>query len=104
MAVMPQGDAPDTLLKGGGPAGVQEAVKASLGPIENKLRVLSRSRSHDDDDYWAEAVDILAQAGSPAELDRHIAQIAPFYPWQRNSSRAQATLRNQVLAKRGRDS
>jgi DNA primase len=101
IALMPQGDDPDTLLKRDGAKAVQQAVDNALSPIEYKLQVLERTLKHENDEYWQEAVTILAEAASPAELDRHLAQLAPFYPWQRNTSRATATLRNQVMALRG---
>ncbi len=100
LALMPKGEDPDTLLRTRGPAAVVESVDAAVTPIDFYLQALRSRLDPEQDEFWSEAVSILAQATSEPELDRHLAHVAPFYPWQRNPSEAAKTVKKQVLAAR----
>jgi DNA primase len=102
VALMPPGEDPDTLLKSGGPAALQEAVDGALSPLDYKLRALGQTFDSKQTDYWSAVPGILAEAESLPELDRHLTEIAPKYPWERNASKATEILRREVRAIRSR--
>jgi DNA primase len=102
VALMPQGEDPDTLLKNGGPAALQEAVEQALAPIDYKLQALDKRLNIKQDEYWNEVVSIIAEADTRVELDRHLAEIAPKYPWERNAVKATERLKQGVNQVRSR--
>lgn len=101
LALMPQGEDPDTLLKTRGPAAVHEAIEKAMPPIAYHLGVLSRTTDTAKLDYWNQAVALIAQAETPVEVSRYLELIAPAYPWERNPARAADVLRQQVNEIRG---
>ncbi len=102
VALMAQGEDPDTLLKSGGPAVLKEAVDGALSPIDYKLKALAQRHDVRDDDYWTGAIKIIAESESRPEVDRHLNEIAHKYPWERNATKALEHLRRQVNAVRSR--
>ncbi|MEZ0326234.1 MAG: DNA primase [Fimbriimonas sp.] len=102
VALMAQGEDPDTLLKNGGPAALQEAVDGALSPIDYKLKALAQRHDVRDNDYWIGAIKIIAESESRPEVDRHLNEIAHKYPWERNATKALAQLAREVNAVRSR--
>lgn len=102
VALMPQGEDPDTLLKNGGPAALLEAVDNALAPIEYKLQALAKKADIQTDEFWSAAIAIIAEADSATQMDRHLSDLAPKYPWERSAVRATDLLRKRVLAVRSR--
>jgi DNA primase len=100
VALMPQGDDPDTLLKKGGPAAVQDAVAQALSPIEYRLKALAQQIDYADLAYWDAAIEIIREASSMTEADMYIQMIAPQYRWERNLDKAMRTLQQRVRTAR----
>jgi DNA primase len=96
VALMPEGDDPDTLLASKGAAAVQEAVEQGLSPLEYRLQALDRRLSADSDDYWPEVVAILADAPSALELQKHTFRLASRYPGIRDAVRAEKALMRDI--------
>ncbi len=96
VALMPEGDDPDTLLNRDGPAGVIAAVKGALLPLDYQLQAIDARLSPDTDQYWVEAVEALADAENHLELDKHLVKLASRYPGFNDPRAAQTALRKQV--------
>jgi DNA primase len=102
VALMPAGDDPDTLLRSRGPAAVKEAAEGALTPIEYHLKGLAQKLDPGQEEYWQEVIGILTAATSESEIDRHLVEIAPTYPWVRNQAEAAKILRRQIMSGRRR--
>ncbi len=97
VALMPQGEDPDTLLKSAGPAAVQQAVETGLSPVDYKMQALDLKQSTlIPEDYWVQAVAILANSPNEMELDRHLMRLAGKYPGISDVGKAQQALRREV--------
>lgn len=107
VALMPQGQDPDTLLRHAGPGAVKQAAEEGLSPTAFKLRQIELKLSPSDETFWKLAVDALAECRSDLELTRHIHELAPKYPDLRDPIEAGRALRRMVLHRRremhGRD-
>lgn len=101
VAVMPPGDDPDSLLKSGGPDAVRRAVEANIAPTEFRLRDLENRLHPRQEEFWQEAVAILAAETNQLEIDRQIVPLASKYPDLRDPVAAQKALRTMVNEKRG---
>ncbi|CAN5726087.1 hypothetical protein BH11ARM2_BH11ARM2_22830 [soil metagenome] len=102
IATMPAGDDPDSLLKAGGPDAVRRAVEANIAPTEFRLRDLENRLHPRQEEFWQEAVAILAAEDNQLEIDRQIVPLAGKYPDLRDPVAAQKALRNMVAEKRPR--
>lgn len=78
VACAPAGDDPDTLLRREGPHAVQKAAAATITPLEFSIRRLE-ARGLPDVEFWREAAAALAASPSPAEVDRHVTELAAKY-------------------------
>lgn len=96
VALMPQGEDPDTLLRTSGAESVRMAVEGGISPLEHKIMSIEKRLDASDDAYWAEVVEALADARTPIELDSHVERIAPKYPGTKDRIHAQKMLRNWV--------
>lgn len=96
VALMPDGEDPDTLLKTAGPAAVQQAVDSGLRPLDYRIQKIKASYRPEDEDFWKEAVEALATATNEMEEDRYVVELAAMYPGATDQVSAQKALRNQV--------
>lgn len=96
VALMPEGEDPDTLLRTEGPSAVKQAALGGIDPLHHKIQKLLASRSPVDDEFWVEAVEILAGARSDLQLDRYLVQLAGMAPGATNPVSTQQALRRQV--------
>lgn len=96
VALMPEGEDPDTLLRTQGPAAVKRAVESGIRPVEFRLNRLMKRVPTSDEAFWPEAVSILAAEPSEMELDRQIVRLAGMYPNMPNPMLAQNALRRWV--------
>lgn len=102
IALMPDGEDPDTLLKSGGTGAVLRTIEKSVAPMEFDLHELQKRLKPSQTEFWDEAVGILATAPNEMELDRFIVQLAPLYPGLRDPVEAIKTIRREVDRQRKR--
>lgn len=100
IVLLPQGDDPDTLLKSGGAGALQAAVKAKLTPTAYRLELLKRRLGVDQEDFWIQAVEVLANCPTDREIEPHLMSLAPLHPEIRDVLVAQNSLRKDVMALR----
>lgn len=96
VALMPEGEDPDTLLATRGPEAVRESVEHGLSPMEYRLQALERKYPDKGDDFWLEVLPILADATTNLELEKHAFRLAGQYPGIRDVSRAERALLRDV--------
>ncbi|MFY9233845.1 MAG: DNA primase [Fimbriimonadaceae bacterium] len=97
VALMPDGEDPDTLLRNAGPEAVQQAVERGISPLDYKLQAIENRLTPDKDEFWTETVAALAGALTPIELDSHLERLAAKYPGTKDRLHAQKMLRNWVI-------
>lgn len=96
IALMPEGEDPDTLLRTAGPAAVQHAVETGLRPTEYKIRKLLATMKPTDDEFWSRAIEILAAASNEMEMDRYVVELAGMYPGSTDPLASQNALRREI--------
>jgi DNA primase len=96
VALMPDGEDPDTLLRTAGPAAVQQAVESGLRPLDYKIQKIKATQDPADEEFWKQAVEALTTATNEMEEDRYIVELAALYPGATDQVSAQKALRNQV--------
>jgi DNA primase len=96
VALMPEGEDPDTLLRTAGPAAVQLAVEAGLQPLEYKIRKIKAASTPDQEEFWTAVVDALSTSKDEMEEDRYIVELAAMGPGVTDQISAQNALRKQV--------
>jgi DNA primase len=96
IALMPEGQDPDTLLRDAGPAAVQQATVRGLSPLEFRLGQIARLNDPAQDAYWQEAVLAIAKEPSQIERAKHITALSHRHPAERDPERAELLLRRQV--------
>lgn len=102
IALMPEGEDPDTLLKSAGPAAVKLAVDKGIKPTEFRFQKLQQALTPSDDEFWPQAVEILADERNELLLDKFIVNMAALYPGATDQISTQNALRNQVKSLRRR--
>lgn len=100
IAVVPEGGDPDTLLTDQGPGAVQQVVRNTVAPLEFQLAQLRTRLEIDTDEYWREAVAILATAPNAMELERYLQPLAAEYPGMTDKAAARSALLRMVGAAR----
>jgi DNA primase len=101
VALMPQGEDPDTLLRSAGPEAVKASVDAGVTPATFRLSALERRLAPNQEQFWDEVQTILATCQQSLEVERHITRLAPLYPGLRDVTAAQKQLRRIVSNARG---
>lgn len=96
LALMPEGDDPDTLLKRSGPKAVQDAVTSSLVPLDYRMERLLRTYPPAEEEFWDHAVQLLSTSKNELELDRWLVRLATMYPSIREPIEAQKSLKRWV--------
>lgn len=100
IALMPEGQDPDTLLRDAGPEAVRKAVDGGLSPTEFRLAQLQAKVKPDQDEFWQEAFQILAQSTSALEVERYAAELAGLYPGIRDPSAAIRVIKKEAASRR----
>jgi DNA primase len=104
IVLLPQGEDPDTMIRRDGPGSLQRAVAAHLTPTEYRLELLKKRMGPDQEEFWAEAVRVIAGAPSDRDMEMYIMRMAPLHPQLRDTSAAISGIRADVLAiRKGRD-
>jgi DNA primase len=96
VALMPQGDDPDTLLKRDGPEAVRRAIEGGLSPVDYRLQSIERDFQPAQDEFWSNAFEALADSETEPELLRHIDRLRGVYPGTRDIEQAGKAIRIEV--------
>lgn len=96
IALMPEGEDPDTLLRKEGPGGIQRVVAGGQSPLDFRLQKLEELFKPSEQAFWDRLVETLAQAPNELELDKHIVKYAHQFPGHSEPSSAQRALRKEV--------
>ncbi len=100
VALMPDGDDPDTLLRKQGPAAVVEAVANASLPTAFRLDQIVARHPERDQVFWSAVVDALAQASDIPEIERHIERLISLYAGVEDQLYVRESLRKQVIQRR----
>ncbi len=101
VAVMPEGQDPDTLLRHSGPAAVQQSISAAtMSPLEFRLHQLRQTLTPTQDGYWPKIIAILAMAPNEIELEKHLHSVAGEYPDMPDRVAAKQALKQMILRER----
>lgn len=100
IALMPEGEDPDTLLRIGGAEAVIGAVKGGLAPAEFRMEQLRSRSDPSKDDFWEEAFAILASATILLEIERYTTELAGLYPGIRDRVAAEKLIKREVMRRR----
>lgn len=97
VALMPQGEDPDTLLRTQGEQAVRNAALGGITPIDFALMGIRSQRNPSESDFWVEAIEVLATYPMNLEIEKHIEELAALYPGVRDQIAAKSILRRQVI-------
>lgn len=100
IALMPDGEDPDTLLRTLGAEAVREACGKGLSPLDYRIRRIQGALAPKDPQYWTQIAQVLATAPSFLEVETHIVPLAAQYPGLRDPQAAERALRRQIQAAR----
>lgn len=100
VSLMPPGEDPDTLLRTAGPGAVQMAVESAMTPLDFRLRAIEARLTPTDTEYWSEAIEALAEAGTDLERESHLTRLAGLYPGMRDVVAARRALRGEVVKRK----
>lgn len=96
VALMPEGEDPDTLLRKAGPAALRRAVEGGLSPLDFAIGQLEARHKPDEEDFWKELVEILAAAPANLEIEKHLDRLSAMYPGLRDPAAARKRLERMV--------
>lgn len=96
ISLMPEGEDPDTLLRHAGASAVQAAVEKGLRPTEFQMSQLEKRWSPENDEFWTEAITILAANPHALEVARFVTELAPRFPGIRDAMAAQRHLQKMI--------
>lgn len=100
IALMPEGQDPDTLLREVGAEAVQRAAKGGLTPTDFRFAELKRKLTPADEAFWDQAFEILVSAPHALEVERHVTELAGLYPGTRDPVAAAEAIRREVQRRR----
>jgi DNA primase len=96
VALMPQGEDPDTLLRTKGAQAVREAVDQGQSPYDFEIFLLEKKHGIQTEEFWGEIPNVLAKARNDLDLERHLLRLAGQHPQLKNATAALAALRRDV--------
>jgi len=102
IALMPEGQDPDTLLRTQGADAVKAAVDQASQPVEFFADLLDQRTPEKDDFFWTELVQLLAKAGNIVDLERLIEKFVGRYSGVNDQLYTRESLRRQILAAKRR--
>ena len=100
VALMPEGEDPDTLLKRAGPSAVRKAVEGGLSPLDFAVGQLETRLKPEDEAFWESLVALLAAAPSSLEIERHLDRFSGLYPGLRDPMAARKRLERLIEDRR----
>lgn len=96
VALMPQGDDPDTLLQRDGAEAVRRSVEGGLSPVDYRLQSIEREFQPNQEEFWSAAFEAIADSETEPELLRHIDRLRGIYPGTRDVEKAGNAIRIEV--------
>lgn len=96
VALMPAGDDPDTLLKRDGAEAVRRSIEGGLSPVDYRLQAIEKDHQPNEDEFWAQAFEAIADSETEPELLRHIDRLRGLYPGTRDVEKAGNAIRIEV--------
>ncbi len=100
VALMPEGEDPDSLLRSGGGEAVQKACREGLSPLGFKVFQVQKKFSTSDESYWKQVTEVLAVEQDPLEFEKYLLMVSAQYPGLRDPAAAQRALRKKVMTLR----
>lgn len=79
VALLPEGQDPDTLLISAGPAAVERAVSVGLSPLEFRIATVEATLKPEQDEFWQSIVTALARSDSPTAVRAQVARLVQKY-------------------------
>lgn len=104
VAILADGEDPDSIRRTQGSAGIRQAVEEAIPPIDFLLRRLEQKHSVQSDAFWEAVPGVLALTKSELELDRYLVRLAPQYPGVSDPMAAVKALRAMALRHRRKSS
>ncbi len=102
VALMPEGQDPDTLLRSQGAEAVQKAVESAGAPVEFFADLLDQRTPEKDDAFWTQLVQLLAKTGNIVDLERLIEKFVGRYSGVNDQLYTRESLRRQVISAKKR--
>jgi len=96
IALLPDGQDPDTLLKSAGGEAVRAAVDAGLTRTDFRMQALEKRLPASDETFWPEAMQLLAEETNELIIVRQLDRLAGLYPATRDLQEAKLALRRMI--------
>ncbi len=80
IALMPDGEDPDSLVNQGRAADLLKAIEDAGDPFDFDLHLIEREHPVHTDEFWSKAAESLAHIGNPIELERKAQNVARRMP------------------------
>ena len=100
VALMPEGEDPDTLLRKAGPTGVQRAVGGGLSPLDFAVSQLEAKHGPEEETFWDAAIGLLAASPQGLDVERHLDRLSGLYPGLRDPIAARRRLETMIAERR----
>ena len=100
VALMPDGEDPDTLLRKAGPSAVRRAVEGGMSPLDFALSQLEAKHGPEEQPFWENAVQLLAVSPQGLDVERHLDRLSGMYPGLRDPIAARRRLESMISEKR----
>lgn len=97
VALMSEGEDPDSLLQHAGKDALQKASREGLSPLGFKVFQIQKKYSSSDEIYWTSLTEILAAEQDPLEFEKYLLMASGHYPGLRDPAAAQRALRKKVM-------
>jgi DNA primase len=104
VALLPDGEDPDTLLRIAGPEAVRKAADSAQSAVDFRLAALGRRLSSETSEYWTEAAAIVAEVPDRNERLQEAERLAARYPFSSHRETARRAVLSLVreAAKKGK--
>ena len=100
VALMPQGEDPDTLLRKAGAAAVRRAVEGGLSPLDFSIVQLESKFGPENEEFWEAAIGLLASSPQGLDVERHLDRLSGLYPGLRDPIAARRRLEAMIAERR----
>ncbi len=100
VALMPEGEDPDTLLRKAGAPAVRKAVEGGLSPLDFAVGQLEAKHGPEEEEFWELAIALLATAPPGLDVERHLDRLSGMYPGLRDPVAARRRLETMITERR----
>ncbi len=100
VALMPQGEDPDTLLRKAGAAAVRRAVEGGLSPLDFAVGQLEAKHNPEEELFWESLIALLAASPQGLDVERHLDRFSGLYPGLRDPVAARKRLESMIAERR----